>query len=250
MGYMWTSSFYGFIFLKIDNWEFLTAGNSSQFSPFRYWFCWSLIIKHNILQHLSVSHPQPASAPQKARMVTSATQCRVSACVSQGWWASSVTSAPLDSDSPSVQVPTGWPSNTCHQVSSNAAAVWSVMMWQWHLVVFVNKRWLKTAGLGRIYACFVLPGSISRCNSAGTEVVNPQTVCNNLETSTFKQSTDLAAMVYSGQFKVLQLINSSIAERSCFRDFVCGQNYWNKRRGKRSNSYFSFSMYVNQYFPY
>lgn len=113
MGYMWTSSFYGIIFLKIDNWELLTAGSRSQFSPFRYWICWSLIIK----QHLSVSHPQPAGVPQKALTVTSATQCQVSACVSQGWWASSVTSAPLDSDSPSVQVTTGWPTVICNQGS-------------------------------------------------------------------------------------------------------------------------------------
>lgn len=49
MGYMWTSSFYGIIFLKINNWELLTAGNRSQFSPFRYWICWSLIIKHKIV---------------------------------------------------------------------------------------------------------------------------------------------------------------------------------------------------------
>lgn len=40
-------------------------------------------------------------------MAASVTQCRVSVCVSQGWWASSVTSAPLDSASPSVQVTTG-----------------------------------------------------------------------------------------------------------------------------------------------
>lgn len=46
MGYMWTSSFYGIIFLKICNWELLTAGNRSRFSPFRFWICWSLIIKH------------------------------------------------------------------------------------------------------------------------------------------------------------------------------------------------------------
>lgn len=51
-----------------------------------------------------VSCPQPASAQGKARMETCATRCRVSACVSQGWWANSVTTVPLDSGSPSAQV--------------------------------------------------------------------------------------------------------------------------------------------------
>lgn len=53
-----------------------------------------------------VSCPQPASVQRKARMVTYATHCRVNACVSQGWWANSVTTVPLDSGSPSAQVTT------------------------------------------------------------------------------------------------------------------------------------------------
>lgn len=51
-----------------------------------------------------VSCPQPASVRRKAHMATYATHCRVSACVSQGWWASSVTAVPLDSGSPTAQV--------------------------------------------------------------------------------------------------------------------------------------------------
>lgn len=39
-------------------------------------------------------------------MVTSAIHCQVSVCVSQEWWASSVTNVPLDSDSPIAQVTT------------------------------------------------------------------------------------------------------------------------------------------------
>ena len=39
-------------------------------------------------------------------MAVYATPCRVSVCVSQGWWASSVTAVPLDSGSPSAQVST------------------------------------------------------------------------------------------------------------------------------------------------
>lgn len=51
-----------------------------------------------------VSCQQPATAHSKARMETRATRCRASACVSQGWWANSVTTAPLDSGSPTAQV--------------------------------------------------------------------------------------------------------------------------------------------------
>lgn len=48
MGHMWSSSFYGIIFLKIDNWELVAAGKRSRFSPFRRWICWSLIIKEGL----------------------------------------------------------------------------------------------------------------------------------------------------------------------------------------------------------
>lgn len=37
-------------------------------------------------------------------METYATHCPVNACVSQGWWVSSVTTAPLDAHFPSAQV--------------------------------------------------------------------------------------------------------------------------------------------------
>lgn len=47
----------------------------------------------------------PATAHRKARMESRATRCRASAYVSQGWWANSVTSAPLDSGSPTAQLP-------------------------------------------------------------------------------------------------------------------------------------------------
>lgn len=47
----------------------------------------------------------PASVHRKAHIVTSVTHCRVSVCVSQGCWDSSVTAVPLDSDSPSAQPP-------------------------------------------------------------------------------------------------------------------------------------------------
>lgn len=47
----------------------------------------------------------PANVRLKARMAIRATHCRVSACVCQGWWASSVTAVPLDSGSPSAQLP-------------------------------------------------------------------------------------------------------------------------------------------------
>lgn len=53
-------------------------------------------------------------------MAASVTQCRASVCVSQGWWASSVTSAPLDSASPSVQVTTGPTTILLLKVSSAA----------------------------------------------------------------------------------------------------------------------------------
>lgn len=46
---------------------------------------------------------QSANVQGKAHMATSVTNCRVSACVSQGWWASNVTAVPLDSGSPSAQ---------------------------------------------------------------------------------------------------------------------------------------------------
>lgn len=47
----------------------------------------------------------PATAHWKARMETRATRCRASAYVSQGWWANSVTIAPLDSGFPTAQPP-------------------------------------------------------------------------------------------------------------------------------------------------
>lgn len=46
-----------------------------------------------------------ASVHRKAHIATYATQCRVSAFVCPGWWASSVTAVPLDSGSPSAQPP-------------------------------------------------------------------------------------------------------------------------------------------------
>lgn len=46
-----------------------------------------------------------ASVHRKAHMATYATHSRVSACVSQGWWASGVTVVLLDSGSPSAQPP-------------------------------------------------------------------------------------------------------------------------------------------------
>lgn len=45
----------------------------------------------------------PASVHRMAHMAAYATHFRVSACVSQGWWANSVTAVPLDSGSPSAQ---------------------------------------------------------------------------------------------------------------------------------------------------
>lgn len=45
----------------------------------------------------------PASVHQKAHMAAYVTHCRVSACVSQVWWANSVTAVPLDSGSLSAQ---------------------------------------------------------------------------------------------------------------------------------------------------
>lgn len=48
MSYMWMSSFYGIIFLKITNWELLAAGNGSQMNVFRFYLL-GLIIKHNIV---------------------------------------------------------------------------------------------------------------------------------------------------------------------------------------------------------
>lgn len=47
----------------------------------------------------------PASAHGKAHMATHVTHCRVSACVSLGWWASSVTAVTLGFRSPSAQPP-------------------------------------------------------------------------------------------------------------------------------------------------
>lgn len=46
-----------------------------------------------------------ANVHMKAHMATYVTHCRVSACVSQGWWASSVTAVHQDSDSPTAQPP-------------------------------------------------------------------------------------------------------------------------------------------------
>lgn len=50
--------------------------------------------------------PQSANVHRKAHTAAYATHCRVSVCVSQGWWASSVIAVPLDSGSPSAQVTT------------------------------------------------------------------------------------------------------------------------------------------------
>lgn len=53
-----------------------------------------------------VSCHQPADVHLRARMVTYATHCRVSVFACRVWWASSVTTVPLDSGSLSVQVNT------------------------------------------------------------------------------------------------------------------------------------------------
>lgn len=76
------------------------------FKLFSYEIHLTLMWHYRLAFKVLVSCPQPASVQGKARMVTCAAHCRVSACVSQGWWASVVTTVPLDSGSLSAQVTT------------------------------------------------------------------------------------------------------------------------------------------------